>query len=115
MNTETRRLRIAENVRRTLAGIIEREGLPSPQLKGQTFTVTRTWLSKDMGEVTIYVVPLHCGETSKTHSQAIMEGLRECAGWLRHRLSQKLALKRMPRLRFVYDAQFDALATTDKA
>ncbi|MBC6444527.1 MAG: 30S ribosome-binding factor RbfA [Alphaproteobacteria bacterium GM202ARS2] len=104
MTTETRRLRVAENVRRTLAHIIERETLPAPELKGQMLTVTRTWLSKDMGNVTVYVVPLNCRDSTET-----IEALGACAGWLRHRLSQKLVLKRMPRLHFVYDGQFDAM------
>ena len=108
---ETRRLRVAELLRRAVIQLLSRESLPSPQLYGKHFTVTKAQLSKDMTKVTIYVVPFMNAAETPQHADKMVQALRESQGWLRYRLKNYVSLRRMPMLIFEYDSQFDMLPT----
>ena len=105
---ETRRLRVAETLRRAMSQLLWRETLPSRRLYGKHFTVTRAQLSKDMTKATIYVVPF-LAESEPVAQADMVRALADEQGWLRYRLKNYVSLRRLPSLAFEYDHQFDLL------
>ena len=88
--------RVAEQIRVEAAQILQRE-LKDPRL-GLT-TCTRVTVSRDLRHAKIYVSVL--GEASV--QQETMKALVGAAGFVRQKLSQRLALRVSPEIRFVFD------------
>src|SRR5689334_24461472 len=69
-----RQLRAAELVRHALVGIIAREDLRDPDLRGVSITISEVRASPDLKHMTAFVSALGPGD-----SQAIANGLTRCA------------------------------------
>lgn len=91
-----RQARLQDQIRMEVAEMIELE-LKDPRIGFAT--VTRVDLRPDLGSAHVWVsVP---GE--KEAREGTLEGLRSAAGYLRHELSLRLRLRRVPELVFTLD------------
>ena len=98
-----RQLRIGEEIRHTLAWILERETFRDPALQGVSVTVTEVRPSPDLRHARVYIVPLGGGDP-----QPVLEGLRRVKPFLRRELASRLTMKFIPDLVFAADTSFDA-------
>ncbi len=91
-----RNMRVADQVQRELAVMIQREqGVPGLSL----VTVSSVDLSRDLLNAKVFVTSLgtHLGKDD------VVAILNDMAGHFRHLLSKKLTMRTVPRLAFVYD------------
>lgn len=98
----SRARRVSDLVQRELADVITRE-LKDPRLS--EVTISEVQLSRDLAQAKVYVM-LH----EKSDIDGTLRVLRNAAGFLRHRLSQRIHLRGVPQLRFVYDANQEKAA-----
>ncbi|MGE4063866.1 MAG: 30S ribosome-binding factor RbfA [Rhodospirillaceae bacterium] len=97
-----RQLRIGEEIRHVLAGILERETFRDPGLANVSLTVTEVRPSPDLRHARVYVVPLGGGDP-----KPILEGLKRVKPFLRRELASRLTMKFIPDLVFAADTTFD--------
>jgi ribosome-binding factor A len=97
-----RQLRIGEEIRHVLAGILERETFRDPDLANVRLTVTEVRPSPDLRHARVYVVPLGGG-----NAKPVLEGLRRVKPFLRRELASRLTMKFIPDLVFAADTTFD--------
>jgi len=112
-----RQLRVGEEIRHALAGILAREPLRDPALQNVVLTVTEVRVSADLRNATAFVVPLgglggaesrgHEALAGKPGGGDILTALEHAAPYLRHLLAPRLRLRRLPTLVFAYDDSFD--------
>jgi ribosome-binding factor A len=88
--------RLADQIRGEVAGMIAAE-LKDPRI-GFT-TVTRVESSTDLHHVRVWVSVLG----DEAAQQRTLEGLSSAAGYIRHELSHRLRLRRVPDLTFILD------------
>jgi ribosome-binding factor A len=93
----SRTVRVGDLVRRELALLLQREG--RDHALGMV-TVSGVEVSRDLACAKVYVSILN----PSRDLAAVVDALNEGAGHLRHELSQRLRLRSVPRLQFVYDA-----------
>lgn len=93
--------RLGHQIRVELAELISRE-VKDPRI-GFT-TVTRVELSADLHHARVFVSVL--GSLEEQHSS--LEGLSSAAGFLRHEIGCRLALRRVPELAFILDHAAEA-------
>jgi ribosome-binding factor A len=100
--------RVGEQIQRELAGLLHEE-LKDPRLG--MISVSGVEVSRDLAHARVYVSVLGGEETvSET-----IKVLNKAAGFLRHQLGQRMRLRSIPHLRFLYDeslaegARMDAL------
>lgn len=103
-----RQLRVGEQIRRTLADLLNRAEIHDPDLNAMSITVGEVSMSNDLKVATIYVMPLM---GSFPVEQAIAALARNKFA-IRHRVAQELTLKYAPDLRFRADETFDRLDET---
>jgi len=101
-----RQLRVGEELRHALSKIIERGEIHDPDLAGLSITVTEVRASPDMRNATAYVMPLG-GAAGDDGINTIIKALGRAAPFLRHRVSQLVHLRYVPKLQFVADTSFD--------
>lgn len=92
----SRTQRLGEQIRRELAGMIQRE-LQDPRVG--MVTVTGVELSRDLAHARVFVTVLAAHEPV----EAVLETLNQSAAYFRHLLGQRLVARVVPELRFVYD------------
>jgi ribosome-binding factor A len=97
-----RQLRVGEEVRHIIAGIIERGDIRDPDVAGKLVTVTEVSVSPDLKNAQVFVV-----ETGGGDMQALLGGLKRVAPFFRHELAHKMTLRTVPALRFAADTSFD--------
>lgn len=100
---------VAEIVRQVLAEAIPRE-VRDPRVG--LVTVTRVEVSGDLGHATVYVMAGK-GEGAKGEGgkgEAVLEGLRSAAGFLRSRLARELPTRTVPELHFELDRGYEHAA-----
>jgi ribosome-binding factor A len=97
-----RQLRIGEEIRHVLAGILERETFRDPGLAGVSVTVTEVRPSPDLRHARVYIVPLGGGDPAP-----ILAGLRRVKPFLRREMAGRLTMKFIPDLVFAADTTFD--------
>ena len=97
-----RQLRVGEEIRHIIAGIIERGDIRDPDVAGKLVTVTEVSVSPDLKNAQVYVI-----ETGGGDMQALLSGLRRVAPFLRHALASQMTLRTVPALRFAADTSFD--------
>ena len=91
-----RNKRVADQVQRELAVMIQREqGIPGLSL----VTVSSVDISPDLKNAKVFVTRLGVD----SDKEEIVALLNEMAGHFRHLLSKKMSLRSVPRLSFVYD------------
>jgi ribosome-binding factor A len=97
-----RQLRVAEEIRHVLAGVLMRGDLHDPVLAGVSVTVSEVRISPDLRNATVFAMPL-----SGAHVEEVLKGLNRCAPYLRSQVGQALQLRHAPSLRFVPDSSFE--------
>jgi len=88
--------RLGHQIRVELAELISRE-VKDPRIGFAT--VTRVELSADLHHARVFVSVLGSPE----EQQSSIEGLSSAAGFLRHEIGHRLALRRVPELGFILD------------
>jgi ribosome-binding factor A len=101
--SEARTHRIESEIHRTLVAVIARE-LKDPRVGN--VTITSVSMTADMRTARVYFTPF--GSSHST--QQVRDGLAHAAGFLRGELGRRLALRRAPRLEFVFDASIEGAA-----
>lgn len=97
MNQEfSRARRVGELLQRELAQLIQGE-LKDPRIK--LVTVSHVDVASDLKQAKVYVTFFQEG----TDIQEQLKILNKAAGFLQHSLSQRIDLRVIPHLRFVYD------------
>lgn len=91
--------RVADQVQREVAEIVAKE-LEDPRI-GRV-TVSGSSLSKDLSNATVYVTLPAEGDVERA-----LEGLNRASKFVRRRLSQRLRMRYVPRLRFAHDVTLD--------
>ena len=104
-----RQLRAAELVRHALVGIVAREDLRNPDLRGVSITIGEVRASPDLKHMTAFVSALGPGD-----SQLIANGLSRCASFLRGRLAREIDLRFTPDLHFIPDQSYDEARHIDE-
>jgi ribosome-binding factor A len=97
-----RQLRVGEELRHLLAGILTRHELRDPALHDATITVTEVRISPDLKSATAFVMPL-----GGTHVAEVLAALQRGAGFMRGLIAREIELRYVPALRFVLDTTFD--------
>jgi len=88
--------RVAEQVRRDLAELIQKE-LKDPRVG--MISLTSVELTPDYAHAKIYFTTLH-----PEHLDEIQTGLKRAAGFLRRELGKRIHIHTLPELHFVHDA-----------
>lgn len=98
-----RQLRVGETLRHALVEALTRgEELRDPDLVGVSLTVTEVRVSPDLGNATVFVMPL-----GGTDTDAVVIALNRAAPFLRRQLAGRVTLRHLPTLSFVADGAFD--------
>jgi ribosome-binding factor A len=104
-----RQLRAAELVRHALVGIIAREDLRDPDLRGVSITVGEVRASPDLKHMTAFVSALGPGDP-----RLIANGLTRSASFLRGRLAREIDLRFTPDLHFIPDQSYEEARHIDE-
>jgi ribosome-binding factor A len=91
-----RTLRVADQIQRELADLIQHE-VKDPRI-GQV-TITAVEVTRDYSYAKIYYTTL----VSKEENSLVHRGLENAKGFLRSNLSHRMKLRITPQLNFVYD------------
>ena len=97
-----RQLRVAEEIRHILAGLLMRGELRDPALVGVSVTVSEVRISPDLKNATVYSLPLGGAKVDD-----VLKGLNRSAPYLRSQVAHALQLRHAPTLTFVEDRSFD--------
>jgi len=89
--------RLEAEIQRELSEIIATEA-KDPVLKETLPDIVRVALSQDGLEATVYV---YAGDGG--NSQEVMDAFRRDRGFLRSRLAHRIRVRRVPRLRFMWE------------
>ena len=103
-----RQLRVGEEVRHTLAWILERGEIHDPGLVGIIVTVTEVRVSPDLRNATAYIMPL-----GGVDIPGVVKSLNRAAPFLRRLLGSRIKLRRLPNLYFEADYSFKEAAHID--
>ena len=96
----SRTQRVAEQLRRDLAQLIQQE-IKDPRLG--MVTVNGVKISKDLSYADVYITVLGIEETEEEIAMSV-KILNNAAGFLRGREAKQIKLRVMPQFRFHYDA-----------
>jgi ribosome-binding factor A len=97
-----RRLRIGEELRHTLSGILRRGECRDPALRDANIAVTEVRFSPDLRNATVFVMPL-----SGANATEIVAGLKRGTPFLKRLVAHEVALRYTPNLKFELDISFD--------
>lgn len=110
-----RLLRVGENIRHALSGILARDDIRDAELTGRAITVTAVNVSPDLRHADVFVVPM-LGDDA----QAVIYALSRHASYVRGQLAPLVHMKYLPQLHFKLDESFgegdriEALLRSDK-
>jgi ribosome-binding factor A len=98
-----RQLRVGEEIRHVLAGILMRGDVPWPHgfAAPATVTVTEVQVSPDLKNATVFVMPLGGQKLEET-----VKALNGIVGFFRHMVAKAVKLRYTPKLRFAPDNSF---------
>lgn len=96
-----RQLRVGEELRHCLAGVLGRGDLRDPALRGQTITVSEVRVSPDLRAATVFVSALG------SEIGPILSALERAAPFLQAQLAREVHLRYLPRLAFRRDESFE--------
>ena len=97
-----RQLRVGEMIKQSLGMIFARNEAKVPNLDTNNITVTEVKMSQDLKVAKAYVLPLGGKDADK-----VVEKLKEYSFLIRKILSQKVAMKFLPKLLFRKDESFE--------
>lgn len=92
----SRSQRVAEQMQRELSVLLQRE-MGDPRVDG--VSITGVEVTRDFSVAKVYFAMLNNPEG---HANAL-KALEKAAGFLRHALGQRMQLRALPELRFIYD------------
>ncbi|MHB1203427.1 MAG: 30S ribosome-binding factor RbfA [Acidithiobacillus sp.] len=98
-----RRARVAQLLQEEIAALLPEMHALSSVIRPLPPTISLVELAPDMHSAIVYFSLM----TGPERAEAVRAALQESAGQLRQALGKRLALRRIPPLRFVYDARFD--------
>lgn len=99
--------KVAHLMRREVADILERR-LRDPRVTARV-SVTDVEITHDLSFAKIFVMV--SGEPAER--DMTLQGLQRAAGFVRHELGDRLGLREVPEIRFVYDDSLDRGARVD--
>ena len=97
-----RQLRVAEEIRHILAGVLMRGELRDPVLSGVSVTISEVRISPDLQNATAYTMPLGGALIGE-----VLKALNKSAPFLRSQVGKSLQLRYTPTINFVEDTSFD--------
>ena len=97
-----RQLRVAEEIRRVLAGVFARGEIRDPELAGVLITVTEVRIGPDLKHATAFVTRLGRSDIGEK-----LPALRRAAPFLRAQLAHVLRLRFVPEVHFEADTSID--------
>jgi ribosome-binding factor A len=97
-----RRLRVGEELRHALSGILRRGECRDPALRDASVAVTEVRLGSDLRNATVFVMPL--GGANATE---IVAGLKRSTAFLKRQVAREVVLRYTPTLIFELDLSFD--------
>jgi len=97
-----RQLRVGEKIRHVLSEMFTRGEVHDSALSGRAITVSEVRMSPDLRHATCFVMPLG-GEDI----DAVLEGLKRAAPYLRGEVGRRVRLRLTPELAFKADRGFD--------
>jgi ribosome-binding factor A len=97
-----RSLRVGEELRHALSGILYRGECHDPALREASIAVTEVRFSPDLRNATVFVMPL-----GGVNAPEIVAGLRRGAPFLKRLLAREMPLRYTPNLIFELDLSFD--------
>lgn len=100
----SRHQRIESQMQRTLAQLVPRE-VKDPRVG--LVTITAVSLAPDLSAARVWFLPFGLG----VPSDAVLEGLRSAAGFLRGEVARQLRMRHAPRLEFLVDTQLEQAQT----
>ncbi|NQZ33024.1 MAG: 30S ribosome-binding factor RbfA [Oceanospirillaceae bacterium] len=101
----SRTQRIAEQMQRDLAKLIQRE-IKDPRIGMVTISFVK--VARDLGYAEVYFTVMPFGEDTEDDAvSAASDVLKDAAGFLRTELARNMQLRTVPKLRFHYDATID--------
>lgn len=104
-----RQLRVGEELRHVLAGVLARGELRDPHLADRSITVSEVRVSPDMRHATAYVMPLG----DREHAAEVVGALNHAAAFLSNEVGRRITLKFTPSLHFEIDTVFDEAQRID--
>ncbi len=102
--TSNRLERVAEQIQRKLAQIVQQE-IRDPRLPG-LITLSGVEVSKDLSHAKIYFTALSAA-TEPVEKKQAEEILNAAAGYLRTALARTLEARIIPQLHFIYDSSLE--------
>jgi ribosome-binding factor A len=104
-----RMLRVAEEIRHTLAMVFERADFRDPALMDRRLTVTEVRMSPDLRHATVWVVPFGLAPDA-----TLTKALNHAAPWLSGQVAKAVRTKFAPKLSFRHDPVPDEAARIDR-
>lgn len=103
-----RQLRVGEEIRHAIAGLIERGSMKDPELRDVPVTVTEVRASPDLRHAQVFVTPLGGGDSGK-----IVAALNRAAPYFRAQVASAVRLRYAPQLSFAPDTSFEQASRID--
>jgi ribosome-binding factor A len=97
-----RQLRVAEEIRRTMAEIFSRAHWREPILLNTPITVSGARVSPDLKNATIFCTPL-----GGVNTEEVIVALNRSKAYLRGELGHAMKLRFVPNIHFAADTSFD--------
>ena len=96
-----RQLRVAEEIRHVLAGVMMRGEVHDAALDGVSVTISEVRISPDLKNATVFSLPLGGAKVGE-----VLKGLNRSAPFLRAQVGKSMQLRYAPTLTFVEDKSF---------
>ena len=97
-----RLLRVGEEVRHILAGILQRGDVHDDTLASHMVSVTEVRMSPDLRHATVFVKPL-LGKDE----EAVLKALRTNTAYLQREVAKRVKMKFAAKLKFIADESFE--------
>jgi len=104
-----RQLRVGEELRHILSGLLMRGDLRDPVLSGVSITVTEVRVTQDLRHATAFVMPLAGAE-----EEAVAAALKRATPYLRSQMGKGLRLRHTPELMIELDQTFSRAEHMDR-
>ncbi len=105
-----RQLRVGEEIRHALSAVLLRGDVPWPQgFRPPVITVTEVKISPDLQNATVFVMPLGGKKKEET-----VRAMNESASFFRYVVGKAVALRLVPKLKFMADESFDEAHRIEK-
>jgi ribosome-binding factor A len=102
-------LRVAEEIRHVLAGVLARHEIRDPELAAEDITVTEVRIGPDLKRATAFVARL-----GREDIDVLLPALKRAAPFLRAQVARSVRLKFAPDLSFQPDRALDYASKIDR-